>query len=82
MSILFSLEQAYHRLKEEGKVPPIGYSNERIGYCIVLNADGQPIGPPADLRDRLEKKNHNLSTPSSATREAGGRSDFAELPLG
>ena len=52
MSILASLERAYHRLEKEDKVPPIGYSDERISYCVVLNADGQPVGKPVDLRQR------------------------------
>ena len=52
MSILSSLERAYHRLAKEDKVPPIGYSDERISYCVVLNANGQPVGPPVDLRLR------------------------------
>ena len=56
MSILASLERAYHRLEKEDKVPPIGYSDERIDYCVVLKADGQPNGQPVDLRDYSEKK--------------------------
>ena len=56
MSILSSLERAYHRLAKENKVPPIGYSDERISYCVVLNTDGQPVGQPADLRDHSGKK--------------------------
>ncbi len=56
MSILASLERAYHRLAEEDKVPPIGYSDERIDYCVVLKADGQPNGQPMDLRDHSGKK--------------------------
>ena len=55
MSILTSLEQAYHRLAKENKVPPIGYSDERVSYCVVLNANGQPVGPPMDLRDHSGK---------------------------
>lgn len=55
MSILASLERAYHRLAEEDKVPPIGYSDERVSYCVVLNANGQPVGLPMDLRDHSGK---------------------------
>ena len=57
MSILASLERAYHRLAlaEEDKVPPIGYSDERVGYCVVLGTDGQPVGQPVDLRDHSGK---------------------------
>ena len=56
MSILSSLERAYHRLAKEDKVPPIGYSYERIDYCVVLNADGQPVGQPVDLRDHSGRR--------------------------
>ncbi len=56
MSILSSLERAYHRLKKEDKVPPIGYSAERIDYCVVLNVAGQSVGAPVDLRDHSGKK--------------------------
>ena len=56
MSILSSLERAYHRLAKEDKVPPIGYSDERIDYCVVLNADGQPVGQPVDLRDHSGRR--------------------------
>ncbi len=56
MSILASLERAYHRLEKEYKVPPIGYSNERISYCVVLSNDGRPVGQPVDLRDHSGRK--------------------------
>ena len=56
MSILASLERAYHRLAKENKVPPIGYSDERIDYCVVLDATGQPVGQPVDLRDHSGRK--------------------------
>ena len=71
MSILASLERAYHRLATENKVPPIGYSNERIDYCVVLKADGQPDGPPVDLRDHSGKKpvapRHSVPRPEKRT---------------
>lgn len=56
MSILTSLERAYHRLAEDEKVPPIGYADERIGYCIILNASGRPVGHPVDMRNHTGKK--------------------------
>ncbi len=56
MSILSSLERAYHRLAKKDKVPPIGYSDERIDYCIVLNVNGQPVGQPVDLRDHSGRR--------------------------
>lgn len=56
MSILSSLERAYHRLAKDDKVPPIGYSDERIDYCVVLDNAGRPVGRPVDLRDYSGKK--------------------------
>ena len=71
MSILASLERAYHRLAEEDKVPPIGYSDERVSYCVVLNANGQPVGPPMDLRDHSGKNpvapRHSVPRPEKRT---------------
>ena len=40
MSFLQALNRAYDRLSEEGKVPPFGYSSEKISFCISLNPDG------------------------------------------
>ena len=71
MSILASLERAYHRLAEEDKVPPIGYSDERVGYCVVLGTDGQPVGQPVDLRDHSGKNpiapRHSVPRPEKRT---------------
>ena len=71
MSILSSLERAYHRLAKEDKVPPIGYSDERIDYCVVLNADGQPVGLPVDLRDHSGRRPvalpHSVPRPEKRT---------------
>lgn len=64
MSILASLNRAYHRLAERHAVPLFGYSNERIGFysnekigfLISLTEDGAPAGPPIDLREGTGKK--------------------------
>ena len=80
MSILASLERAYHRLATENKVPPIGYSNERIDYCVVLKADGPPDGPPVDLRDHSGKKpvapRHSVPRPEKRTVKRLCRTSF------
>ena len=47
MSALASLVRAYERLPN---APAFGYSTERIGFLVSLNADGSPAGPPIDLR--------------------------------
>lgn len=46
MSALASLVRAYERLPN---APAFGYSTERIGFLVSLNADGSPAGPPIDL---------------------------------
>lgn len=50
MSALASLVRAYDRLAGRDEVPAFGYSSERIGFLIPLEADGSPAGPPVDLR--------------------------------
>jgi CRISPR-associated protein Csd1 len=56
MSALASLVRAYDRLATQGEVPAFGYSQEKIGFLISLNADGTPAGRPIDLREADGKK--------------------------
>lgn len=56
MSVLASLVRAYERLADQGVVPPFGYSVEKIGFCILLRADGTPAGAAIDLRDGEGRK--------------------------
>ena len=53
MSALASLVRAYERLPN---APAFGYSTERIGFLVSLNADGSPAGPPIDLREGEGKR--------------------------
>ena len=53
MSVLASLVRAYERLPD---APAFGYSMEKIGFLVSLNADGSPAGPPIDLREGEGKK--------------------------
>ncbi len=53
MSALASLVRAYERLPN---APAFGYSTEKIGFLVPLNADGSPAGPPIDLREGEGKK--------------------------
>lgn len=46
MSLLASLVQAYDRLPD---APPYGFSTEKIGFCVLLNADGS-VASVEDLR--------------------------------
>jgi CRISPR-associated protein Csd1 len=52
MSALASLVRAYERLPD---APAFGYSTEKIGFLVSLNADGSPAGP-IDLRDSEGKR--------------------------
>ena len=53
MSALASLVRAYERLPN---APAFGFSMERIGFLVSLNADGSPAGPPIDLREGEGKR--------------------------
>lgn len=52
MTILSALARAYDRLPD---APPYGYSSEKIGFCVVLNADGS-VAEIADLRDTDKRR--------------------------
>lgn len=48
--ILAALDRYYHRLASQaGKVPPYGFSDEKISFAIVLSAEGQVVAVD-DLR--------------------------------
>lgn len=64
MSILAALAKAYERLPD---APPFGFSTEKIGFLISLNADGTPAGMPIDLRDGSGKKKITKSLPVPAS---------------
>ncbi len=55
--ILQALNEYYDRIavSEPKKVPPYGWSLEKISYCVVLNADGSTFNIE-DLRIHEEKK--------------------------
>jgi CRISPR-associated protein Csd1 len=66
MSILASLVKAYDRLPD---APPFGYSSEKIGFLISLNADGS-VAHVVDLREGEGKKKQAkiLAVPASFKR--------------
>src|SRR6266404_4120558 len=70
MSALASLVLAYDRLATSGEVPAFGYSQEKIGFLISLNADGTPAGQPIDLREGEGKKKTSpmMAVPASFKR--------------
>lgn len=73
MSLLAALTRAYDRLPD---APPYGFSSEKIGFCVVLNADGS-IAEVIDLRDTDKKRSPKmLSVPQAVKRTAGIAPNF------
>ncbi|KQZ84769.1 type I-C CRISPR-associated protein Cas8c/Csd1 [Mesorhizobium sp. Root157] len=77
MSVLASLVRAYDRLDERGQVPPFGYSVEKIGFVISLNADGT-VANVTDVRDASGKKKQPrmMQVPQPAKRTSGIAPNF------
>ena len=69
MSILASLARAYERLPD---APPFGFSSEKIGFVISLNADGS-VANVSDLRAGEGKKKtaRQMLVPQPVKRTAG-----------
>ena len=78
MSVLQALNGAYDRLADRGEVPPFGYSSEKIGFLIPLNADGTLPGRPVDLREGAGRKLAAplMSVPQPAKRTSGIAPNF------
>lgn len=51
--IIQSLVSLYDRLWSDKQAPPFGFSVEDIGFTITLNLDGDIIGEPQDLRNKI-----------------------------
>jgi len=73
MSLLASLVRAYDRLPD---APPYGFSSEKIGFCVVLNADGS-VAEVVDLRDTDKKRSPRLLlVPQAVKRTVGIAPNF------
>lgn len=74
MSILASLAKAYDRLPD---APPFGFSSEKIGFLISLNADGS-VASVSDLRDGEGRKKvaSAMLVPQPVKRTAGIAPNF------
>ncbi|MGQ3278365.1 MAG: type I-C CRISPR-associated protein Cas8c/Csd1, partial [Shinella sp.] len=74
MSILASLARAYDRLPD---APPFGFSSEKIGFLISLNADGSVVSV-SDLREGEGKKKiaPTMLVPQPVKRTAGIAPNF------
>ncbi|MBN2103950.1 type I-C CRISPR-associated protein Cas8c/Csd1 [bacterium] len=58
--IIQSLVALYDRLFENGDVPPYGFSVEDIGFVISINSEGQIIGEPQDLRNKVNANKYEF----------------------
>ena len=72
MTILTALATLYERMKEAGDAPPLGYSSEKIGAEVVLDAAGNVL----DIRrqgsaDGNKWRPKILSVPAAVKRTAG-----------
>ncbi len=78
MSALAALVRAYDRMATRGEVPPFGYSQEKIGFLISLNADGTVAGQPVDLRlgEGRKKTARALAVPRPTKRTSGIAPNF------
>ena len=82
--ILQRLNELYYRLAQNpdpdtglARVPPYGFTDENISYCLVLSKDGVLVDIQ-DVRDTSEKKPkaRRLSVPARVKRTRGERSNF------
>ena len=78
MSALASLVRAYERMAASNEVPAFGYSTEKIGFVISLNADGTPAGIPSDLRSTEGRKPtaRPMAVPQPVKRTSGIAPNF------
>lgn len=73
MSLLASLVRAYERMED---APPMGFSVEKIGFCIEIDRDGQALSL-IDLRDSDKKRTPRaLMVPQAVKRTAGISPNF------
>jgi CRISPR-associated protein Csd1 len=75
MSALGSLVRAYEWLPD---APAFGYSMEKTGFLVSLNADGAPAVPPIDLREGEGKRKTapTMLVPQPAKRTSGVAPNF------
>ena len=73
MSLLSALVNAYDRLPD---TPPYGFSSEKIGFCVVLNADGT-VAEIVDLRATDKKRSPKIvMVPQAKKRTVGIAPNF------
>jgi CRISPR-associated protein Csd1 len=75
MSILASLAKAYGRISDS---PPFGYSSEKIGFVIGLNADGTvaTVAPRGEEAERRRKIHPPMLVPQPAKKSVNISPNF------
>ena len=80
--ILTSLARYYRRLAAENdvagnpKVPPYGFSEEKIGWVLVLNSDGLLVDVVPHLTDEKKPQPRLMSVPRPEKRTSGVKPNF------
>ena len=75
MSVLASLVRVYETMGDAA--PAFGYSSEKIGFEITLNADGSLAGPPQDNREGDgRKRTKRIMVPQPTKRTSGIAPNF------
>ncbi|MEO3388754.1 type I-C CRISPR-associated protein Cas8c/Csd1 [Mesorhizobium sp. CAU 1741] len=71
MTILASLAKAYERLPD---APPFGYARVEVGFCIVLQSNGNVAFDPVDLRllSGRKMRGPKLAVPAPLTQRTSG----------
>lgn len=73
MSVLASLVRAFERLPDK---PLLGFSSEKIGFCVVLERDGA-VAEVIDLRDTDKRRNPRaMLVPQAVKRTVGIAPNF------
>ncbi|WP_427788912.1 type I-C CRISPR-associated protein Cas8c/Csd1 [Brevundimonas diminuta] len=72
MSVLQALDRYYHRMAARGEAEAPGWSREKIGWAIVLSADGAPVDVQ-DMHEASGKKRiaRLLDVPAAVKRTMG-----------
>ncbi|ATG47904.1 type I-C CRISPR-associated protein Cas8c/Csd1 [Celeribacter ethanolicus] len=77
MTILSALAALYERMEEAGEAPAPGYSTEKIGAELVIDAEGQLIAWHSLMtQDGKRMVPENLSVPAAIKRSSGIAPNF------
>lgn len=60
--IFQSLIALYNRLAQYDDIPPYGFSEEDIGFVITIDQNGNLVGEPEDLRNKIKANIYEFRT--------------------